>query len=198
VKQSALRHAIELRRNNAMKSYAWLFSLFFLLFLIGCSGIAVTHDYDQKEDFTRFKTFNWMVQPKTVAADFQAAQLQNSLFDKRLKEAVNAGLLAKGLQLVAENPDFLIVYHTGVKDKVNITDWGYGYGPYWGPWGGPIDVQQYTEGTLIIDFVDAQNNQLVWRGTATKALANRPSPEKAEQVIKQVVEKLLANYPPMN
>jgi hypothetical protein len=180
-----------------MKRYVQLFSLFFLLLLIGCSGISVTHDYDQKEDFTKFKTFNWMPQPKALVADAQAAQLNNSLFDKRLKSAVNEGLQAKGMQLAAQNPDFLIVYHTGVQDKVNITDWGYGYGPYWGPWGGPVDVQQYTEGTLIIDFVDAEDNQLIWRGTATKALVSRPSPEKAEQVIKQIVEKLLVNYPPV-
>ena len=170
--------------------------IIFLTMLIGCSGIAVTYDYDQKEDFAKLKKYSWMQQPKSVAADVQAVQLNNSLFDKRLKEAVNEAMRAKGLQLVDNNPDFLIVYHTGVKDRVNITDWGYGYGPYWGPWGGPIDVQQYTEGTLILDFVDAENNQLVWCGTATKALTGKPSPEKAEQVIKQVVEKLLVNYPP--
>jgi CRISPR/Cas system-associated endoribonuclease Cas2 len=179
-----------------MMRFLSLFFVILLSMLMGCSGISVTHDYDQKEDFARFKTFNWMPQPKSIIGDAQAAQLQNSLFDKRLKEAVNEGLLAKRLSLAEEKPDFLIVYHTGVQDKVNITDWGYGYGPYWGPWGGPVDVHQYSEGTLIIDFVDADDNQLMWRGTATKALASRPSPEKAEQAIKQVVQKLLANYPP--
>jgi hypothetical protein len=180
-----------------MKRFVSLFAVLLLIFIIGCSGISVTHDYDQKEDFTKFKTFNWMPQPKAIVGDIQTAQLNNSLFDQRLKSAVDDGLQEKGLQLVEENPDFLIVYHTGVKDKVNITDWGYGYGPYWGPWGGPVDVQQYTEGTLIIDFVDAEDNQLMWRGTATKALASKPSPEKAEQVIKQIVQKLLTNYPPV-
>jgi hypothetical protein len=120
----------------------------------------------------------------------------SSLFDARLKKAVNSQLEARGLKQHPDNPDFLITYHTGSEEKINITSYGYGYGPYWGAWGGPFEVQQYTEGTLVLDFVDAKSRQIVWRGIATKAFASRPKPSETEGKINEVVGKLLAGFPP--
>jgi hypothetical protein len=128
--------------------------------------------------------------------DVMRARMENSLFAKRLKRSVNRQLEAKGFTLDTEDPDFVIVYHTGVQDKVNITNWGYTYGPYWGPWGESIDVHQYTEGTLVLDFIDVDTNLLVWRGTAQKALTGNPKPERVEREIDEVVDKLLRNFPP--
>ena len=65
-----------------------------------------------------------------------------------------------------------MTYHVGAQDKVDVQSWGYGYGygpgRYHGTWGGGggIETYNYTEGTLIIDIVDASSKQLVWRGTA--------------------------------
>jgi hypothetical protein len=49
-----------------------------------------------------------------------------------------------------------------------------------------VDVNQYTEGTLIVDMVEAASKQLVWRGTATGTIqlndvdtAHRGTVEKA-------------------
>ena len=59
-----------------------------------------------------------------------------------------------------------------------------------------MDVHQYEEGTLILDFVDADAKELIWRGTATKALDSNPTPEKIEKNIGNVVAKILAKFPP--
>ena len=67
------------------------------------------------------------------------------------------------------NPDFLIALHGGKQTKLDITDWGYSYGRHGRFRGGPIisgDVYEYEEGTLILDFVDAQSKELIWRGKA--------------------------------
>ena len=137
-----------------------------------------------------------MPRENNASGDAQQAQMSNSLFDNRLKNAVNNNLESKGYSINTTDPDFVIVYHTGVQDKVNVTNWGYTYGPYWGPWGESVDVQQYTEGTLILDFIDFDTKNIIWRGTAQRALSGETNPEKADANIQKNVDKLLAKFPP--
>jgi hypothetical protein len=166
------------------------------MFVTGCSSISTSFDYDRQVDFTKFETFAWMPSDNT-AQNAQQAQLQNDLFTQRLRQAVNGSLETMGYSIDTENPDFVIVYHTGVQDKVNVTNWGYTYGPYWGPWGQSVDVNQYTEGTLILDFISWETKNLVWRGTAQKVLESAPrEPAEQERRIQEVVDALLENFPP--
>jgi hypothetical protein len=162
----------------------------------GCSSVTVNHDWDRQEDFSKLETFAWMEQPVDPAGDARAAAMSSGLFAARLHNSVNKHLQAKGYSIDTEKPDFVIVYHTGIQDKVNVTNWGYTYGPYWGPWGESVDVYQYAEGTLVLDFIDFETKQLIWRGTAQKALAENPDPEKVERNIDEVVVRLLERFPP--
>lgn len=169
----------------------------------GCSSITVRTDYDRDADFTLYRTFGWLPQPtSSISGSAAQAQARNDLMDKRILSAVNNQLVNRGLQIDTTSPDLLLAYHTGVQDKVEVTDWGYSY-PSYGAWGGGygyggrnIDVYSYQEGTFILDFIDGKTHRLVWRGTATGVLDTNPNPEKSEKNINQVVEKLLAQYPP--
>jgi hypothetical protein len=162
----------------------------------GCSSVSTSFDYDRETDFSRLNTFAWMP-TEQASGNAQQAQLSNDLFTQRLRRVVNRNLEGKGYSIDTEDPDFVIVYHTGVQDKVNVTNWGYTYGPYWGPWGQSVDVHQYTEGTLIIDFIDWDTKNLVWRGTAQKALtSSNPSPDEVERRLQEIVDKLLKPFPP--
>jgi len=77
---------------------------------------------------------------------------------------------AKGYSNITDNPDILIYPHASTKEKISVTDWGGGYGGWWGTgpygwgYGSRIDVRQYTEGYLILDIVTPKDKQLVWRG----------------------------------
>jgi len=71
----------------------------------------------------------------------------------------------------------------------------YGYG-YYGMWAGAprtyTDVSQYTEGTLILDFVDAKTKKLVFRGIGTGTVSD---PETNAERIKEAVEKIVNDFP---
>ncbi|HEU4365011.1 MAG TPA: DUF4136 domain-containing protein, partial [Candidatus Krumholzibacteria bacterium] len=115
----------------------------------------------------------------------------------RIRAAVDAALTARGLAANETAPDVLVVYHSGLKDKVDITDWGYSYsGTYWGWAGRDIDAQNYTEGTLIVDLVDASSRQLVWRGSATGVVDPARTPEERERAVREIVAKMFDKYPP--
>ena len=166
------------------------------LVMSGCSSVNTTFDYDNNADFSMLQTFAWMPRDINTAGSAQQAQEDNTLFTNRLKNAVNTNLEAKGYSINTTDPDFVIQFHTGVQDKVNVTNWGYTYGPYWGPWGESVDVSQYSEATLIVDFVDYVTKSIIWRGTAQKALSTDPNPDKVDENLQKSVDKLLLKFPP--
>jgi hypothetical protein len=165
---------------------------------VGCSSsITINHDFDPDQDFATFKTYAWVQQPASVVGDAEAAQQSNTLLDQRIKYAVNEQLGKEGLSIDTENPDLLVAYHTGVQNKVDVTDWGYTYGSYY--YGYPrrdITVTQYQQGTLIVDLIGAKSMELVWRGSAQATLQDNPSPEYVEKRINQAVGMMFQKYPP--
>ncbi len=173
------------------------------LAVMGCSTISVNHVYDTQADFTVYKTYAWIEQPTMGVGSAETAQRMNTLVDKLVKNAVDTQLAAKGLTLVAENPDALLIYHTGIDQKIEVQEYGYSYPhyPYGGWYGGgyggqSIDVYEYKEGTLIVDLIDAKTEQLVWRSTATKTLEETATMEQRQANVNEVVTKMFASYPP--
>jgi hypothetical protein len=53
-------------------------------------------------------------------------------------------------------------------------------------------VNQYKEGTLILDFVDARTKKLVFRGVGTAVVGG---PESNAAKIQEAVSKIVAAYP---
>ena len=175
-----------------MKTIKIFFVLFFIGFTVSCSTYNVKYDYDLQANFAEFKTFGWMQIPENAYMD--------SLIVERVKNAVNTELKAKGLIISPNDPDFLIAEHLGKKDKIRVTNWGYGYGSY-GRYGryrgsGGVSAYKYEEGVLILDFVDTKSKKLIWRGSATAVVQNVNTPEKSEKLINAAVKAILKKYPP--
>ena len=181
-----------------MKAFNVLLASSAVLFLLGCSSVSVTTDYDREANFASLKTFDWITAAQNVVSpNAQTAMFQNTLIEKHMKRAVASQLDLKGVKQDTSKPDFYVAFHSGTEQKVNVTNYGYGYG-YGARWGGGgVDVQQYTQGTLILDFIDAKTKQLVWRGVATGALAENPDPSQAEGRISEVVQRMMQDYPPV-
>ena len=125
-----------------------------------------------------------------------------------LRDALRAELGKRGLTEVSgRKADLVIARHVFIQEKVSVqqyTDWGYhypgggwpyGWG-YYGMWAGaPItytDVNQYGEGTLILDFVDSRTKKLVFRGTG-KAVVGGPEANAGK--IRAAVAQMVAAYP---
>lgn len=174
-----------------MKALTILLSALALIGISGCASISVTTDYDQEVDFARYKTFDWIKQKPKIPP---RRRIDATLLDKRIKDAVEAELSFKGYKRVGKGePDFLVAYHIGAQNKVDVSTYGYRYGPR-GRWvGRQVEVHRYKEGTLILDFVDPATKQLVWRGTAVGAVH---TPGDLERKLLEAVGKLLEEFPP--
>jgi hypothetical protein len=169
-----------------------------MLLMVACgTSISTNYDYDVNARFEQYRTYDWVPKKESNAGGAGAARQQSDLMNNRIKNAIAQQLSEKGFTENSSGPDVLMIFHTGVQDKVQVTDWGYRYSDYYWGWGGrDIDVYNYEEGTLIIDMVDAKTNQLVWRGAGSVALDNNMSPEKANNLVNSVVGKIFSKYPP--
>jgi len=169
------------------RSLLIIISLAFTMSILGCAGMSVKTDYDDEADFSSYKTFAFMkVKYKHAPKD----QARRSLTEKRIKRAVEQEMTAKGYKMIERGrPDIRIIYHIDVKNRVDVDHYGY---RGWRRQGHTV-VHKYKEGTLIIDFVDPSQDQLVWRGWATGVAGN---PEKMEKLIDDAVTNILAKYPP--
>ena len=163
--------------------------------LTSCSAIKVTSDYDSKVDFNQYKTFAFY-KPGIDKAEV------SDLDKKRILRAIETELLAKGFTK-SENPDMLVSIFTKSREKVNVNqnnNFGYGFGWGWNPWmrngmNNNVNVSQYTEGTLFIDFIDKKKKELVWQGVGTGALKMQ-NREKKEARIKEFVKEIVSRFPP--
>ena len=173
-----------------------MFKLFFLLcigILTSCSSVKVISDYDTKVDFSSYKTFAFYKKGIDKAS-------VSDLDKKRIMRAIENELIKKGFSK-SVNPDMLISIFTKSREQVNVSNNNFGYGFGWGynPWfmGGStnLNINQYTEGTLFIDFIDKNNNELIWQGIGSGAM-KMSNIEKKEKRINDLVNKIILEYPP--
>jgi hypothetical protein len=163
--------------------------------IFSCATIKISSDFDRQADFSKYKTYQ-------LSNETQNLQIQQLNRD-RIIAAVENEMAVKGFTK-SDNPDIIVdVNITGkeIQTATATTTGGYGYGYRgWGYGGGfsttQINYDQYTEGTMIITFVDVSEEKIVWQGTGTKTLVENASAEKREKNINYSVQQIISKYPP--
>ena len=174
-----------------------MFRMIVPLSLLAISGFAqdVRYNFDRGTDFSKYKTYRWVVVKDT-------AQLP-TLGDRQLKDAIDAELARKGLvKAEGESPaDLLVAYQVAINQEKQFNSYSTGFGPGWGwGYGGSTMTTGETStihiGSVGFDMYDAGKQQLIWRGTASKTLDTKAKPDKVQKNLNKGVAKLLKNYPP--
>ena len=115
-----------------------------------------------------------------------------------MRNAVDNSLASKGYKKKSiGKADFLITYHVTLDKQTEIQvinsynnyssgwGWGWGYGrhnsPYSGFYGNETFVYTYDEGSLIVDIVEPESRELIWREAATGRVNFSHSPEQKRQ-----------------
>ncbi len=157
-----------------------------LLTTVACAPLAARYDFDVEADFSQYQNYQW--KSKTHKNN---AITDNSLLEKRIQSLANEQLSFQNLNLVTSNPDFYLTYHISTRERIDVRDYGYGY---WRPYryGPSTDIYQYTEGTLIVDMIDAKSNKLVWRGWTSRVI-NQPS--LPEPLLEKALGDIFKNFP---
>jgi len=177
-----------------------------LLALSATPAMAQKINIDYDKDFRgTVKTFAWQDTDDTSLAK------ADPLLHSRVVNAIEHFLTTVGIREVApgEEPDIYVTYHTSVKEEVqfNTTNFGYGYpggwySPYgygrYGGYGGvgmstsTTSATTYQRGTLVLDVWYRETKNLIWRGTVTGILPEKP--EKMNKFIDKVLEKMVKKW----
>ena len=166
---------------------------FVALLAMGCSGISYNYDFDPQLDFNSFQTYGW-VQPQEGQSGGRGV---GDLVEKRITAAVEQQLDSKGYRKTSGKPDFLVNFYVTTQEKIDVNTYHSGWG-YYGWYGGgtTTTVNQWTEGTLVIDLIDLAEEDLAWRGWATAAIEPNRSPEERTRMINEVVAGIFSKFPP--
>jgi hypothetical protein len=113
-------------------------------------------------------------------------------------EAVNAQLEAKGLRLSEADADLGVSVNTATREEQTLDSFynGFGGGWYWHRWGGPgpVIVETYEVGTLVVDLFDTATKHVVWWGSASGTISDKP--DKNTEKLNKAVEKMFKDFPP--
>jgi hypothetical protein len=166
-----------------------LASILSVLAAAACSTVTTSSDYDPEYDFAGLETYTWLESPPDTAV--------GDLATGRVRTAVDEVLAGLGYRVVEAQADLLITFEVSRQDRVRVTEQDtYGRRRH-GTWGTRrVDVYEYQEGTLLLDVIDPETEQLVWRGTATDVLARDRTPEQRMEKTREAVAAMLASFPP--
>lgn len=174
---------------------------FLVILLMALNGCAtnVSVDYDEKKHFPQLSQFAFKPAAETDQKD--DLQLNSPLVKKRIKAALKEQLMAKGFEFSPDKPDFLVVYHTRVKQEIASHDSGVSLGFGSGHFGmiyriPTNEVYSYNRGTLTIDILSADNKELLWRGSNSRVLNRSETPEGTSRMINTLVHEILKEFPP--
>ncbi|MBW8190871.1 DUF4136 domain-containing protein [Neiella marina] len=174
--------------------------LLICIVLFGCASTPnIESDYTDEFNFVAIKTY-YLIPANGETYEGQAG---TSLDEQRLEDAINNALQMRGMTAVArDEAEILVSYHLTSKDRTRIrsyhNNFNY-YGRYhrrhWGAgWGNDIDVDQFTEGQLLIDLVDPNENRVVFRSIGKKRVRKSTVDEKVESA-NLYVQTMFADVP---
>ncbi|MDN6280751.1 MAG: DUF4136 domain-containing protein [Psychroflexus sp.] len=172
-----------------MKALKLLGLFTFIALLSACSSVKVATDYDKEVDFETYESFAF------YKPGIDEAKISD-LDKKRILRAIDLELTAEGFTKT-EEPDFLISIFTESREEINVYQNNYGYTWGWSPYyyGHQHNtVTSNTEGTLYIDVIDTETNQLIWQGMGSGFLES--DIDKKNERINEIVHEIIAQFPP--
>ena len=172
-----------------------------------------TVDYKADYNFATVKKIGFYRNSGEVTGD-NPLQLSDMQRD-RIDQALSSALANKGFQIVDDpaKADLLLSWALVTQNKTDVRTWntptvGYGgYGRYGGynrysayncwscaPTRTEVTVQNYTQGTFIVDLIDPKLQKSVWRGVTQSRLKGNQSVDQGKY--NAAATAIFASFPP--
>jgi hypothetical protein len=140
-------------------------------------------DYDHSFNLAGLRTYDFYQQQRKPG-DALAASPMN---DRRIHTAIDAQLRSRGFGSSSNGPaDFLIAYFVTTRKGLDIRDNRFGVLQRMGS----VNVNQVTEGTIVVVFVDNATKQEVWRGYVSGTI----DPKDLEKDVNKGIAKLIEKF----
>ncbi len=167
--------------------------------LAGCSStpIEAVSDFDNSFNFDKVRKVAIQPIDRTQLNTVQVSDMQV----QRINEALTDELQRRGYQVVTSNieADGWLTWHLVTEERVDVRSYNsMSYYNCWmcGPSVSDVSVQQYTEGSFIVDLIDPERNQSVWRSTIQSRLKSNPDPQQNAERRREAAQAVFADFPP--
>lgn len=151
---------------------------FVLLAAVGGPPVEYHVEYDHGANFSRYKTWSWG-EGVTPAL--------NPMNNRRIKDAIEKGLAARGLSRVDGQAPLVVVYHASKTTQIDIDPVKY-------PPPTPTGTRVFQKGSIVVDMLDSASGKVVWRAQASGVLSY--GPEQVADQVKAAVDELMSRFPP--
>lgn len=145
----------------------------------------VKTDYSHSTDFGTYHTYSWI-----------SVKAGDSLWQDRITSAVDGELSAKGWSKVPNGGDASVSAFGATHNQQTLQTFYDGF-PGW-RWRGfdeaTTTVENTPVGTLVVDLFDSQSKKLIWRGTSSETLSEKP--DKNEKKLEKSVGDMFKHFPP--
>lgn len=154
----------------------------------------ITSNVNPESDFSQYKTYNFA---SPMGTDRNGVQTP---LTSMVKVSLGQEMENRGYTL-SDDPDLIVNAFVNTEQRMSVRQvpsgdpYFYGYrGGYYNTWGGyTTQVNEYTQGTLVVDLVDAKKNMLAWEAHAEQRLKSNPEPITQERV-NGVVSQVMAQF----
>ena len=177
-------------------------SLLGLAFLASCATVQVRTAAAPGTQFSSLHSFVVMATPRRRDPGGEGDQfnsidpmLQNSITYRALHNDLVSNFQERGYVVDSAKPDFAVAAYATARQRLNVTDYDYGY-PYWRHgWWGPVvpAITEYTEGTVVVDVINPTTKELLWRGQGTASVSDDPQTYAKE--LARTVAKIVDRFP---
>ncbi len=163
------------------------------LMLISCKSITdlkTTTEFDENANFASYKSYKFFdgISLSDTKDNYSSENRRS------IENAIHKQLKKKGMN-ETETPDLAVNFLVIDQHKSeSMTHTSYQEQHYGGLTHLDTYIKDYEQGTLIIDLVDIQQNNLVWRGLGTGVITGNQ--EDSEDITQEAVKKILSKYPP--
>lgn len=168
---------------------------------LGCGGgIEVRTMSAPDAGFATLHTFRMLAgparrdgRPATGADD---PMISNSIANRAIRAQIAKAFEERGYTVADQAADFGVAFYATAREKLDASNWDYGY-PFYPRWPrSPVLAQtitQYTEGSVVVDVVKLDTRELLWRGEGKAELSDDPA-ENVKQLAKTAAA-IVAKFP---
>lgn len=175
--------------------------------LFGC-GPRVTTMKTTNKDLSVYDSFAYL--PNTDIE--MPSKSFNDDVNEAVIETINSNLRQAGYELDRQNPDLLVLVSTETDTEIGATTdpiyatYPYATGvttisPYYEPYyypgymdytsfvGYDVDTYSYQEGTVVINLVDRETRETVWKGVASESIYDQSTIQEIQELVNAIFEE---------
>ena len=207
-----MNHLLKLKRTKKMKFMKSLKSIliFSLMMLVLSCGPRVTTVNPVSDDLSSYETFAYLPNSN---AEVPQKNYNDENVNSMIVESVNRNMRNEGYSLDRDNPDLLVLISTKTElETERTTDPVYAtypytagvtsVSPYYGSYyyrgyntlgGGVVgydtDTYSYEEGTVVINLIDRETKETVWKGITSDPLYEQANTAAMRELVNQIFEE---------